>query len=116
MTEHDYVAAVLQAYVALPDTACRPRRADRMLAHQLFAEGVPHDVVLDALLLAHARRHLNPASPPPPVRSLHYFLPVIRELAALDPRLRPMIRASLQRLTPHTAALVAPEHALNPTP
>ncbi|MDD2766015.1 MAG: hypothetical protein PHE83_18790 [Opitutaceae bacterium] len=97
MTEQDYVAAVLAAYVALPDTACQPRRADRVLAHSLFAEGVPLDVVLDALLLADARRHLNPASPPAPVRSLHYFLPVIRELAALDAQIRAMLRASLQR-------------------
>jgi hypothetical protein len=97
MTEHHYVAAVLAAYVALPDTACRPRRADRVLAHKLFAEGVPLDVVLDALVLAHARRHLNPASPPAPVRSLHYFLPVIRELATLDAEIRAMLRASLQR-------------------
>lgn len=97
MTEPDYVAAVLEAYVALPDTACRPRRADRVLAHHLLAEGVPLDVLLDALLLAHARRHLNPSSPPSPVRSLHYFLPVIRELASLDPALRAMLRASIQR-------------------
>ena len=97
MTERHYVAAVLAAYVALPDTVCRPRRADRMLAHQLFAEGVPLGVVLDALLLAHARRHLNPASPPAPVRSLHYFLPVIRELATLDAEIRAVIRISLQR-------------------
>lgn len=97
MTEHHYVASALAAYVALPDTACRPRRADRLLAHTLFAEGVPLDVVLDALLLAVARRHLNPASPPAPVRSLHYFLPVVRELASLDAQIRAMLRVSLQR-------------------
>jgi hypothetical protein len=97
MTEQDYVAAVLAAYVALPDTACRPRHADRALAHHLFAEGVPLEMVLDALLLAHARRHINPASPPAPVRALHYFLPVIRELAPFDAEIRAMLRASLQR-------------------
>lgn len=104
MTEPDYVAAVLEAYVALPDTACRPRRADRVLAHQLFAEGVPLDVLLNALLLAHARRHLNPSSPPSPVRSLHYFLPLARELATLAPELRTALRASLQRHVSHIAA------------
>jgi len=67
MNEHDYVAAVLAVYVALPDTACRPRRADRALAHQLFAGRVALSDVLDALLLAHTRRHLNPVSPPAPV-------------------------------------------------
>jgi hypothetical protein len=109
MTEQGYVAAVLEAYVALPDTACRPRRADRVLAQQLFADGVPLDVVLDALLLAHARRHLNPASPPAPVRSLHYFLPVIRELATLDPELRTMLHAYIQR---HACWIATP----GPTP
>lgn len=110
MIDHHYVAAVLAAYVALPDTACRPRRADRVLAHQLFAEGVPLAVVIDALLLAHTRRHINPASPPAPVRSLHYFLPVIRELAPLHPELRSLIRASLQR---HTSSIPTPDP---PTP
>lgn len=109
MTEKDYVAAVLEAYVALPDTACRPRRADRVLAHTLFAEGAPLDGVLDALLLAHTRRHLNPTSPPAPVRSLHYFLPVIRELAALDAEIRAMLRASIQR---HARLIAIPD----PTP
>lgn len=105
MTKQDYAASVLAAYVALPDTACRPRPADRTLVHQLFAEGVPRDVVLDALLLAHARRHINPASPPAQVRSLHYFLPVIRELASLDPALRGMLRASIQRhLSPNSSS------------
>lgn len=116
MTEQDYAASVLEAYVASPDTACRPRRADRALAHQLFAEGVPREVVLDALLLAHARRHLNPASPPMPVRSLHYFLPVIRELSSLDPALRAMLRASIQRhLSPHPTS-ASPTHTRTSAP
>lgn len=110
MTEQDYVASVLEAYVGLPDTACRPRRGDRTLAHQLFTEGVPVDVVLDALLLAHARRHLNPASPPMPVRSLNYFLPVIRELAPLDPALRAMLRDSVQRHLSPTSSSGSPTH------
>jgi hypothetical protein len=97
MSAPTYVAAVLAAYVALPDTACRPRRADRALAQQLAAEGVPLQVVLDALLLAHARRHLHPEAPPEPVRSLHYFIPVIRELANVDPVILAMLRDSLQR-------------------
>ena len=97
MNEPAYVAAVLDTYVALPDTACRPRRADRTLAHQLFAQGVPLATVLDALLLAHVRRHLNPAAPPQPVRSLHYFLPVIHELSTADPPTLAWLRDSLHR-------------------
>jgi hypothetical protein len=106
MTEHRYVAAVLAAYIALPDTACRPRHADRALAHRLFAEGVPPAVVLTAMLLAHVRRHLDPASPPEPVRSLHYFVPVIRELTNLDPDVLALMQLSLHRHAPDTAKLL----------
>ena len=112
MNEHDYVAAVLAVYVALPDTACRPRRADRALAHQLFAGRVALSDVLDALLLAHTRRHLNPVSPPAPVRSLHYFLPAIRELASLDPGVLAVLRDSLRR---HASA-AASSGATQPPP
>jgi hypothetical protein len=97
MSPPQYVASLLAAYVALPDTACRPRPADRALAHQLEADGVPLQVVLDAFLLAHARRTLKPQAPPQPVRSLHYFLPVIRELANVDPEILDMFRDSLLR-------------------
>lgn len=109
MSRSEYVVAVLTAYVALPDTACRPRPADRALAHQLFAEDVPLPLVLDALLLAHARRHLHPGPPPQPVRSLHYFLPVIRELASIDPAVLTCLHHSLQhRPTAHTAPTQQP--------
>ena len=97
MSESEYVAAVLAAYVALPDTACRPRRADRALAHQLFTEDVPLSLVLDALLLAHVRRHLHSDEPPELVRSLHYFRPVIRELSTVDPVVLAIMRDSLHR-------------------
>jgi hypothetical protein len=110
MSETHYVTTVLAAYVALPDTACRPRRADRTLARQLFTEGVPLPVVLDALLLAHIRRHINPASPPQPVRSLHYFLPVIRELSEVDSDTLPALRDYIQR------RLTSPTDPDPPTP
>lgn len=104
MSRSEYVVAVLTAYVALPDTACHPRPADRALAHQLFADAVPLPLVLDALLLANARRHLHPGPAPQPIRSLHYFLPVIRELASIDPAVLTWLHHSLQhRPTAHTA-------------
>ena len=97
MSDPAYVASVLAAYVALPDTACRPRPADRALAHHLAAQGVPLQVVLDAFLLAHARRNLKPDASTQPVRSLHYFIPVIRELAGLDPEVLAILRDYLLR-------------------
>jgi hypothetical protein len=77
-----YVQAVLDLYQRLPGTATRPRPADRSLAAELYSRGIRFDVVEIALRLAVARRVARPpdAPPLPPVRSLHYFLPVIAEL------------------------------------
>ena len=82
-----YVQAVLSFYRSLPGTPARPRRADRKLAAELHRRGVPLDVVEIALRLATARRNSRPpdADPLPPVRSLHYFLPVIDEMPQAEP-------------------------------
>jgi len=82
-----YVEKVLKLYRRLQDTRSRPRRADRTLAGQLHRRGVDLDVVEIALRLATARRRTRPsdAEPLPPIRSLHYFLPVINELSAESP-------------------------------
>ena len=80
--QEDYVQKVLRLYRHLPGTPARPRRADRKLAAELHRRNVRLDVVEIALRLATARRNARPidADPLPPVRSLHYFLPVIHEL------------------------------------
>jgi hypothetical protein len=82
-----YVEAVLSLYRRLPDTATRPRRADRRLAVQLHRRGIALDVIEIALRLAAARRRARApdAQPLPPIRSLHYFLPLIEELPAGPP-------------------------------
>ncbi len=82
-----YVEGVLKLYRCMPDTRSRPRRADRELAGQLQRRGIGLDVVEIALRLATARRRMRPtdADPLPPIRSLHYFLPVIDELSAEAP-------------------------------
>ena len=77
-----YVQAVLDLYQRLPGIATRTRSADRRLATELHSRGIRLDVVEIALRLAVARRTARPpdAPPLPPVRSLHYFLPVIIEM------------------------------------
>lgn len=82
-----YVQAVLSLYRRLPDTALRPRPADRRLAAELYRRGVRLDVLEVALRLAAGRRLARPrdAEPLPPIRSLHYFLPVIDELPQAPP-------------------------------
>lgn len=79
-----YVDKILGWYVALPDTPLRASRSDRKLAIELCQRQISLSVVEDAFLLATARRRLrDPQLPPlPPVRSLHYFLPVVEEVLA----------------------------------
>ena len=87
LDRHDYVRRLIAAYRRLPETLGRPRSADRQLAHHLHRRGVPLDTVAAALLLATARRAARPqdAAPLSPIRSLHYFLPIIEELLQHPP-------------------------------
>jgi hypothetical protein len=82
-----YVAAVLALYQRLPDVVTRPRRQDRQLALDLHRRGVPLALIETALAIATARRGAPPdaAAPRSPVRSLHYYLPVIEELLTAPP-------------------------------
>lgn len=85
-----YVRAILARYRATPTVLGHLRRSDRTLAESLYDRGVPLYLVENALLVAAARRVLNNAfpTPPPPIRSLAYILPLIAELQArpLGPR------------------------------
>jgi hypothetical protein len=79
-----YVKSVIDLYLALPETPTRVNRRDRALALELSKRGITHSTIEAALLLASARRLYRPAdaSPLGPIRSLHYFLPVIEEIIA----------------------------------
>ena len=77
-----YRQALMELYLRLPDTPRRLSRFDLRLVRQLWERQIPWTVVETAFLLASARRAARPASALPlgPIRSLHYFLPVIEEL------------------------------------
>ncbi len=77
-----YRQALLDLYLRLPDTPCRVSRHDERLACQLWERDIPLTTAETALLLASLRRaNRRPAAIPlGPIRSLHYFLPVIEEL------------------------------------
>ncbi len=77
-----YVLLLLDAYRQTPTTAGKVRPADRRLAVQLFDRGVPLSMVQAAFSLAAARRIFrDPAAELlHPIRSLHYFLPVLDEI------------------------------------
>lgn len=77
-----YVERVLYLYRALPQTRPRTGPADRRLAQDLERRGIPLKLVEAALALAALRRLRRPqeAQPLPPIRSLHYLLPILDEL------------------------------------
>ena len=81
-SEENYIAAVLQFYVDLPETPSYPRPPDRHCASEMCRREIPLVTVESALLLASARRLGRPpeAAPLPPIRSLAYFVPIVEEL------------------------------------
>lgn len=79
---NDFIARVLSLYLELPDVAARrTSRLDRELAATLFRRGITLDQIEAAMLVAHQRRALRD-TPLSPIRSLHYFAPVIDEIAS----------------------------------
>jgi len=79
-----YTDQLLELYRHTPGTLGRVSREDRSLARELHDRGVSLSMVQEAFLLATARRCLRApdAAPLAPVRSLHYFVPVIEEIMA----------------------------------
>lgn len=82
LTPQQYVQRLLDAYRNTPGTAGRVRPADRRLAQRLYHQGVPLPLLRGAFALAAVRRGFRPFDAPPldPIRSLHYFLPVLEEI------------------------------------
>ena len=82
-SEKEFIARLLSLYLSLPHTPARTSRSDRQLAADWYAQGLAWDTLEGALLLATARRRLRaPTLPPlPPIRSLHYFVPLLEEVA-----------------------------------
>jgi hypothetical protein len=85
ISREEYIRKALSAYRQTPGTAGVPRRADRLLAAQWYARGVPLRAVENALVLAASRRLFRPAEAPPlgTIRSLAYFVPVLDEVLEL---------------------------------
>jgi hypothetical protein len=77
-----YRQTLLDLYLRLPDTPSRVSRHDVRLVQQLWERQTPLTTVETAFLLATVRRAARhpDAIPLAPIRSLHYFLPVIEEL------------------------------------
>jgi hypothetical protein len=103
-SQEEYVRQILEAYRQTPGTLGKVRRADRLLAAQLYQRGLSVQVIENALVLAAARRLIRSTDRPPlnAIRSLAYFLPVIEEV--LESRVSPdyfqYLRHKLEHITP----------------
>ena len=105
-----YVEAVLDRYLWLPGTPRRASRHDRRLARALYERGIALATVQAALLLGVARRSFRADDAPalPPIRTLHYFLPLVEEVLQsplatgydeyLESKLRPLAEAKMEQL------------------
>ena len=102
--QEEYVRQVLEAYRKTPGTMGTVRRADRLLAAQLYQRGLSLKVIENALVLAATRRLIRPSEAPPlgTIRSLAYFLPVIKEVLAshVRPEYFEYLRYKLARTAP----------------
>ena len=98
----EYTRQVLEAYRKTPGTMGTARRADRMLAMQLYQRGVSVSVIENAFVLAATRRLVRPADAKPliTIRSLAYFLPVIEEVLGMrvSPEYFQHVRRKLERI------------------
>ncbi len=76
-----YVRRTLEGYRSTVTAWGQVRRADQELAVRLYSQKVPFTAVEGAFILAAARRTYRDARHPlPPICSLHYFLPILREI------------------------------------
>jgi hypothetical protein len=79
----EYVEKVLALYCNTPGTIGRVRREDRRLVNDLHRRGITLDMIEQSMVLAAARRSFRSPDAPPlsPIRSIHYFVPVIEEIS-----------------------------------
>jgi hypothetical protein len=97
LSQEEYLRRVLETYRKTPGAMGTVRRADRLLATQLYQRGLSVKVIENALVLAAVRRLIRPADALPlgAIRSLAYFLPVIEEV--LETRVSPEYFEHLRR-------------------
>lgn len=105
VSQEEYIRQVLEAYRKTPGTMGVARRADRLLASQLYQRGLSVKVIENALVLAATRRLIRRADAPPlgTIRSLAYFLPVIEEV--LESRVSPDYFEYLRHKLAHIAPI-----------
>ena len=108
LNRESYIKQALELYRCTPGTLGRIRREDRLLAADLHDRGINLSTLEGAYVLAAARRCFRPpdAHPLAPIRSMHYFMPVIEEILANSPAAEYL--AHLKSKLINHAAVVAP--------
>ena len=98
----EYVKRVLTLYLGLAETPARHSRMDRRLAEDFHEKQIEMEQVEAAMILATARRLMRSSDAPKlgPIRSLHYFVPVIEEVrsAPISPDYVAYLRRKLAAL------------------
>jgi hypothetical protein len=104
----NYIKQAMELYRGTPGTLGRIRREDRLLAADLHDRGITLSTLEAAFVLAAARRCFRPPDAPPlaPIRSMHYFMPVIEEILANPPDAEYL--ACLKSKLNHHATVAAP--------
>jgi len=99
LSKLDYMEQVLKLYIGLAETPARYSRVDRRLAEDLYQKQIAFEDVETAMYLAIARRLIRDENGPKlgPIRSLHYFLPLIEEVRStpLSPEYRKYLRGKV---------------------
>ena len=82
MSRAEFVNKVLALYLTADGTPSRVSRSDRLLAGSLCDQGFTVDQLETAFTLTEARRRFRDPEYPAlsPIRSLHYFVPVLEEV------------------------------------
>jgi hypothetical protein len=108
LNRESYIKQALELYRCVPGTLGRIRREDRVLAADLHDRGIDLSTLDAAFMLAVARRCFRPpdAHPLAPIRSMHYFMPVIEEILADPPSAEYL--AYLKSKLKHRATVVVP--------
>jgi len=78
----NYIERVLELYLGLAPTPDRVSRLDRRLAENFYHERIELEQIEAAMILVSVRRLLRHPGTHDlgPIRSLHYFVPVIEEV------------------------------------
>jgi hypothetical protein len=107
LNRDNYIKQALELYRCVPGTPGRIRREDRLLAADLHDRGINLSTLDAAFVLAAARRCFRSpdAHPLAPIRSMHYFMPVIEEILANPPA--PEYLAYIKSKLKRHAAVVA---------